>query len=55
MPNEILAKADAVTPVVKIMQCTQTVCTNNVWHLNSARLYLPSPGDTDSVSGRTGF
>ena len=55
MPNEILAKADAITPVVKIIRCTLTAYTNNVQHLNSAKLYLPLPGDTDNVSGRTGF
>lgn len=55
MPNEILAKADAITPLVKIIPCALTVYTNNIQHLKSAKLCLPLPGDTDSVSGRAGF
>lgn len=54
MPDEILAKADTVTLVVKIIQCTLKTNTNSSQHLNSAKFCLLLPGDTDSVSGRTG-
>lgn len=54
MPDEILAKADTVTLVVKIIQCTLTTYTNSSQHLNSAKFCLLLPGDTDGVSGRTG-
>lgn len=55
MPDEILAKADTITPVVKIIQYTLPMYTNNIQHLSSARLYLPLPGDAAGVSSRTGF
>lgn len=55
MPNEILAKADMITPMVKIIQCTLPVYTNRVQHLSSAKLYLPLPGDAAGFSSRTGF
>lgn len=41
--------------MVKIIQCTVAVYTNEVQRLGSAKLYLPLPGGTASVSGRTGF
>lgn len=54
MPDEILAKTDTVTLVVKIILGTLTTYTNSSQHLNSAKFCLLLPGDTDSVPRRTG-
>lgn len=54
MPDDILAKADTVTLVVKIIQCTLTTYTNSCQHLSCAKSCLLLPGHTDSISERTG-